>query len=126
MLATFTWSTLQVPVKYITGKLMPIPEQPRQPIHSNDTLKLHEPSGPAILQLNVEGLTRPKCQVIQKITTDNAISVILLQEAHATSNEKIKIYGYSLIDSINHPKHRIVTLVRNDLPACYRSQQRRQ
>ena len=27
------------------------------------------------------------------------------------------IYGYSLIGSINHPKHGIGTLVRNDLPA---------
>ena len=96
---------------------MPIPEQPRQPRQSNNTSKLHEPTGPAILQLNVEGLTRPKCEVIQKIATENAISVILLQETHATSNEKIKIYGYSLIDSINHPKHGIATLVRNDLPA---------
>jgi len=55
---------------------MPNPEQQRQ----SDNPKLHEPSGPAILQLNVEGLTRPKCEVIQKITTDNSISVILLQK----------------------------------------------
>ena len=39
---------------------MPIPEQPRQPRHSNNTSKLHEPSGLANLQLNVEDLTRPK------------------------------------------------------------------
>ena len=96
---------------------MSIPEQRRHPRHSNNTLKFHEPSGPAILQLNVEGLTRPKCEVIQKIAADNSISVILLQETHASSNEKIKINSYSLIDSINHPKHGIATLVRNDLPA---------
>ena len=100
-----------------TGKPMPTPDQPRPPRQSKDLSKLHEPSGPAILQLNVEGLTRPKCEVIEKIATDNAISVILLQETHATSNEKIKIYGYSLIDSINHSKHGIATLVRNDLSA---------
>ena len=68
-------------------------------------------------QLNVEGLTRPKCEVIQKIAADNSISVILLQETHASSNEKMKINSYSLIDSINHPKHGIATLVCNDLPA---------
>ena len=109
------------PCKYhvisITGKPMPIPEQRRHPRHSNNTSKFHEPSGPAIFQLNVEGLTRPKCEVIQKIAADNSIFVILLQETHASSNEKIKIYGYSLIDSIHHPKHGIATLVRNDLPA---------
>ena len=79
--------------------------------------KLHELSGPAILQLNVEGLTRPKCDVIQKIAINNSIAVILLQETHATNDDKITIYGYSLIGSINHPKHGIATLVRNDLPA---------
>ena len=109
------------PCKYhaisITGKPMPIPEQRRHPRHSNNTSKFREPSGPAILQLNVEGLTRPKCEVIQKIADDNSISAILLQETHASSSEKIKIYGYSLIDSIHHPKHGIATLVRNDLLA---------
>ena len=54
---------------------------------------------------------------IQKIAADNSISVILLQETHASSNEKIKIHSHLLIDSIHHPKHGIATLVRNDLPA---------
>ena len=48
---------------------------------------------------------------------NNSIAVILLQETHATNDDKIIIYGYSLIGSINHPKHGIGTLVRNDLPA---------
>ena len=96
---------------------MPIPEQQRQTRHSNYMSELHEPSGPAILQLNVEGLTRPKCDVIQKIAMNNSIAVILLQETHATNDDKITIYSYSLIGSINHPKHGIATLVRNDLPA---------
>ena len=41
---------------------------------------LHEQTGPAILQLNVEGLTRPKYEIIQNIAYKNCISVILLQE----------------------------------------------
>ena len=60
---------------------------------------------------------QPKCEVIQKIAMNNSIAVILLQETHATNDDKIMIYGYSLIGSINHPKHGIGTLVRNDLPA---------
>ena len=72
------------PCKYraisIAGKLMPIPEQQRQTRYSDYMSKLHEPSGPAILQLNVEGLTQPKCEVIQKIAKNNSIAVILLQE----------------------------------------------
>ena len=73
--------------------------------------KLHKLSGPAILQLNVEGLTQPKCKVIQKIAMNNSIAVILLQETHATNDDKITIYGYSFIGSINHPKHGIATPV---------------
>ena len=79
--------------------------------------QLHKPSGPAILQLNVEGLTGPKCEVIQKIAMNNSIAVVLLQETHAINDDKIKIYGYYLIVSICHAKHGIATLVRNDLPA---------
>ena len=96
---------------------MPIPEQQRQTRYTNYVSELHEPSAPAILQLNVEGLTRPKCKVIQKIAMKNSIADILLQEAHATNDDKIKVYSYSLIGLINHPNHGIATLVRNDLPA---------
>ena len=72
---------------------------------------------PAILLNSTQGLTRPKCEVIQKIAMNNSIAVILIQETHATNVDKITIYGYSLIGSINHSKHGIATLVRNDLPA---------
>ena len=48
---------------------------------------------------------------------NNSIAVTLLQETHATNDDKITIYGYSLIGSINHLKHGIATFVRNDLPA---------
>ena len=96
----------------IAGKLLPIPKQQRQTRHSNYMTKLHEPSGPAILQLNVEVLTQPKCEVIQKIAMNNSIAVILLQETHATNDDKIMIYGYS-----HYQKHGITIIVRNDLPA---------
>ena len=101
----------------IAEKLMPIPKQQRQTRHSNCMSNLHEPSGLAIVQFNIEGLTQPKCEAIQKIAMNNSVAVILLQETHATNDDKITIYGYSLIGSINHPKHGIATLVRNDLPA---------
>ena len=52
-----------------------------------------------------------------KIAMNNSIAVILLQENHATNDDKVTIYGYSLIGSINHPKYGIATLVRNDMPA---------
>ena len=47
----------------------------------------------------------------------NSVSVILLQETQTTSNDKVKIYGYTLVDAVHHNKHGITTLVRNDLTA---------
>ena len=78
---------------------------------------LHKPTGPAILQLNMEGLTRSKCEVIHNMATSNSVSVILLQETHIVNKEKIKIFGYTLIEEIPHQRHGIATLVRNDLVA---------
>jgi len=48
--------------------------------------KLHDQSGPTILQLNVEGLTGPKCEVIQNIAMNNSVSIILLQETMQWEN----------------------------------------
>ena len=76
---------------------------------------LHEPTGPNILQLNVEGLTRAKCEVIQHLAAKHAISVTLLQETHSTSDDKLKIYGFTVIGAVHHPKLGVATLVRNDL-----------
>ena len=38
--------------------------------------KINEPSGSAILQLNVEDLTKSKCKVIQRIATKHSASDI--------------------------------------------------
>ena len=62
-----------------------------------------EPSGPAILQLNVEGLTRSKCEVIQCVATKHS--------------DNVKVHCVPLIGVIHHAKHGIATLVRNDLTA---------
>ena len=79
--------------------------------------KINEPSGSAILQLNVEGLTRSKCEVVQCIATKHYKSVILLQETHITNNDDIKVSGFFLIGAIHHVKHGIVIFVRSDLTA---------
>ena len=76
---------------------------------------LHEPTGPHIFQLNVEGLTRAKCEVIQHLAARHAISVILLQETHSTSDDKLKTYSLTLVGAVHHSKLGVATLVRNDL-----------
>ena len=80
---------------------------------------LHEQTGSATLQFNVECLARPKCEIIQDIAYKNCIFVILLQETHSTSDDRIKTYGFSLVGAIHHDKHGITKLVRNDLPAKF-------
>ena len=79
--------------------------------------KINKPSGQAVLQLNVEGLTRPKCEAVQRIATKHSALVNLLQETHTTSNDNIKGYGYSLIGAIHYSKFGTATLVRKDLTA---------
>ena len=54
-------------------------------------VNINEPSGLAILQLNVEGLTRSKCEVIQLIATKHSASVILLQETQTAINNTSKL-----------------------------------
>ena len=58
--------------------------------------ELFNPTGPSILQLNVEGLTRAKCEVLQQIGTKYSISIILLQETHTKADDEIKILGYTV------------------------------
>jgi len=42
-------------------------------------------------------------------------TILSAQETHATCDEKINIYGYTLVGSVHHPKHGIATLARNNL-----------
>ena len=74
---------------------------------------LQESTGPCILQLNVEGLTRSKCEVIERLATKHSAQVLLLQETHTKEDKEIKIYGYHLAASIHSQHHGIATLVKN-------------
>lgn len=42
------------------------------------------------LQLNVEGLSQDKCEVITRIAADHEVDLILLQETHINSEEDMK------------------------------------
>lgn len=42
------------------------------------------------LQLNVEGLSQDKCEVIARIAADHEVDLILLQETHINSEEDMK------------------------------------
>ncbi|UYV70771.1 hypothetical protein LAZ67_8000553 [Cordylochernes scorpioides] len=59
-----------------------------------------------ILQLNVEGFTRAKSEIIEKMMREHKADVIALQETHTPENSKsaIRIPGYVIICSKPHPK----------------------
>uniref|UniRef100_H3AJ77 Endonuclease/exonuclease/phosphatase domain-containing protein n=1 Tax=Latimeria chalumnae TaxID=7897 RepID=H3AJ77_LATCH len=59
-----------------------------------------------ICQLNVEGLSRAKCNYLSKLLTNNTIDVLALQETHVSSDDqarRYKINGYKLASSLQHP-----------------------
>ena len=76
---------------------------------------LHEPTGTKILQLNIASLKGEKCEVIHHLVAKHAISVILLQETHSTSDDKLKMYGFTVVVAVHHPKLGVATFVKNDL-----------
>ena len=52
--------------------------------------------GLVLLQLNAEGISKAKIQVIEHLATKNLATVILLQETHVTNPDVLNIPGYSL------------------------------
>lgn len=77
----------------------------------NSTLK--------ICQINVEGLTKEKCEYLSRLMYKNKIDVLLLQETHQIDETHMKncgpITGFNLVDSLYHRNYGIATLVKNDI-----------
>ena len=51
---------------------------------------------PTILQLNIEGLTGSKMNVLHHLAVQHEALVILLQEVHCNSSEKLKLPSFAL------------------------------
>ena len=54
---------------------------------------------PTILQLNIEGLTASKMNVLHHLAMQSEALVILLQETHCTNAEKLVLPNYQLAGS---------------------------
>ena len=67
--------------------------------------------GPSILQLNIEGLTASKMNVFHHLATQLEAFVILLQETHCTSAEKLVLSNYQLAGFSLSKKHGLATFV---------------
>ena len=66
---------------------------------------------PTILQLNIEGFTASKMNVLHHLTMQFEALVILLQEIHCTGAEKLVLPNYQLAGSSLSRKHGLATFV---------------
>ena len=70
---------------------------------------------PTILQLNIEGLTASKMDVLHHLAMQSEALVILLQETHCTDAEKLVLPNYQLAGSSLSRKHGLATFVHERL-----------
>ena len=70
---------------------------------------------PAVLQLNMEGLTPSKMNVLHHFAVQYEALVILLQEAHCTCADKLTVPGFALAVSSSTRKHGLATFVYDRL-----------
>ena len=83
---------------------------------TNHASHFQEARGPTLMQINVEGLTEAKREVIQHLAQKHPAMGLLLQETHSTKDEQLQIPGFNIITAIHHPKHGIATYARSDVP----------
>jgi len=68
-----------------------------------------------ILQINVEGWTVAKQELIQKMTCEMKVTVVLIQETHRTMTDQLKLFGLTLASHIPREHHGIATFVRSSI-----------
>ena len=66
---------------------------------------------PTIFQLNIEGLTASKMNVLHHLAMQSEALVILLQETHCIDAEKLVLPNYQLAGSSLSRKHGLATFV---------------
>ena len=70
---------------------------------------------PAVLQLNIEGLTASKMNILHHLAVKYQALVILLQETQSTCANKLTILGFALAGSSLSRKHGLATFVQDQL-----------
>ena len=74
---------------------------------------------PTILQLNIEGLTANKMNVLHHLAQQSEALVILLQETHCIDAEKLVLPNYQLAESSLSRKHGLATFVHERLKSRF-------
>ena len=70
---------------------------------------------PAVLQLNIEGLTASKMNVLHHLAVQHEALVIFLQETQCTCTDKLTIPSFALAGSSLSRKHGLATFVHDRL-----------
>jgi len=68
-----------------------------------------------MFQLNTEGLTANKISVNEQLAYKNKASMIVLQESHCTTADKLVVPNFSLVGSVLSRKHVLTTFVHERL-----------
>jgi len=74
------------------------------PFSGRGSRKTAEDLRPNILQLNTEGLAADKSSVIEQLAHKNKAFIIVLQETHCTTADKLVIPNFSLAGSIQESR----------------------
>ena len=68
-----------------------------------------------ILQLNVEGLTTAKLDILEQVATKNKATVVLLQETHKENDTILKLPGFTLAGHTKSKHHGLATFIKEDV-----------
>src|SRR5699024_3509502 len=72
-----------------------------------------------VCQLNIEGISKDKCDFLSKMALRERVDVIVLQETHTSSEMDLfsrgQIPGYTLVDFINSASYGCATYVKSNL-----------
>lgn len=72
-----------------------------------------------ICHLNIEGISRSKCEFLQRVLTQNKIDVVAIQETHAESEDQLvsrgNIPGFEILGATYHRNYGVATYIRNKI-----------
>ena len=115
---TSTWPPLQVSLRSETDVFTPLPATSTSEtacifIRTDGLIR----ESLVILQINVEGLTIAKLDVLEQIAIKNKATVVLLQETHKENNATLKLPGFTLAGHTKSKHHGLATFIQ-DGAAC--------
>jgi len=87
----------------------------KTPFSGRSSRNAAEDPRPNILQLSTEGLTADKISVIEQLAYKNKAFIIVLQETHCITADKLVIPNISLAGSVPSRNHSLVTFVHERL-----------